>query len=85
MDETALIVDLYNTQKHRMVNYCILLADSSDAAMRIMLQDLLMEASEDQHALLQLLQLKNGYPCGIAPPYDIEQAKLHATQLKQNL
>ncbi len=84
MDETTLIADLYNTQKHRMVNYCILLADTSDATIRIMLQDLLMEASEDQFALLQLLQSQNGHP-SIAPLHDVEHAKLHAQHLKQNL
>lgn len=85
LDEKTLLSDLLSTQKQRMNAYCTLLGETSCADMRIMLQDLLIEASEDQFAIFQILQQKGWYPTKNAPQTEIDQAKQQALQMQGSM
>ncbi len=85
LDEKTLITDLLTTQKQRMSAYCTLLSETSCANMRMMLQDLFIEAAEDQFALFQLLQQKGWYPLKKAQQDEITQAKQQAQQMQSSL
>ncbi len=85
MDEKTLLTDLLATEKQRMSTYCTMLSETSCANMRMMLQDLLIEAAEDQFALFQILQQKGWYPTKDAQQSDINQAKQQAQQMQTDL
>ena len=85
MDEKTILNDLLNTQKQRMNMYCTLLAETSSASMRMMLQDLLVEAAEDQFAIFQIMQQKGWYPTKNAQQNELTQAKQQAQQLQTSL
>ena len=85
LDDKTMLMDLLNTQKQRMNAYCALLSETSCAEMRCMLQDLLIEASEDQFAIFELLQQKGWYPTKDAQESEVKQAKMQAQQLQHTL
>jgi spore coat protein F len=85
MDEKTMLTDLLSAQKQRMSTYCTLLAETSCPNMRMMLQDLMIEAAEDQFAIFKVLEQKGWYPTKDAPQSEIEQAKQQVSQMKTSL
>ncbi len=81
-DEKSLITNLLNMQKQRMITYCMLLSEASDLRIRIMLQDLLIEASEDQYALSQLIESKGWLQWNGAQEDEIQQARHKAVLMR---
>jgi spore coat protein CotF len=85
MDEKTILTDLLIAQKQRMSTYCTLLAETSSANMRMMLQDLLIEAAEDQFAIYQILTQRGWYTAKQAQQSEIDQARQQVMQMKTSI
>ena len=73
------------TCKQRMSAYSTLIAETTCPNLRTMLQDLFVEAAEDQYAIFDFMHKQGWYPVKQAKQEDITQAKEKAEQLKTSL
>ena len=82
LDDKAMLNDLLITCKQRMSAYSTLIAETTCPNLRTMLQDLFVEAAEDQYAIFDFMHKQGWYPVKQAKQEDITQAKEKAEQLK---
>ena len=85
LDDKAMLNDLLITCKQRMSAYSTLIAETTCPNLRTMLQDLFVEAAEDQYAIFYFMHKQGWYPVKQAKKEDITQAKEKAEQLKTSL
>lgn len=85
MDDKAMLNDLLITSKQRMSAYSTLISETTCADLRTMLQDLFVEAAEDQYAIFDFMHKQGWYPVKQAKQEDITQAKEKAEQLKTSI
>ena len=85
LDDKAMLNDLLITCKQRMSAYSTLIAETTCPNLRTMLQDLFVEAAEDQYAIFDFMHKQGWYPVKQAKQEDITQAQVMAEQLKTSL
>ena len=85
LDDKAMLNDLLITAKQRMSAYSTLIAETTCPQLHTMLQDLFVEAAEDQYAIFDCMHKQGWYPVKQAKQEDITQAKEKAEQLKTSL
>ena len=85
LDDKAMLNDLLITAKQRMSAYSTLIAETTCPQLRTMLQDLFVEAAEDQYAIFDCMHKQGWYPVKQAKQEDIPPATQKAEQLKTSL
>lgn len=85
LDDKAMLNDLLITSKQRMSAYSTLISETTCPDLRTMLQDLFVEAAEDQYAIFDYIHKQGWYPVKQAKQEDITQAKEKAEQLKTSI
>lgn len=85
LDDKTMLNDLLITNKQRMSAYSTLISETTCPNLRTMLQDLFVEAAEDQYAIFDCMHKQGWYPVKQAKPEDITQAKEKADQLKSSI
>ena len=82
LEDKVIFQDLLITNKQRMNAYSTLIAETTCPNLRTMLQDLFVEAAEDQYTIFEFMQAQGWYSTKYANYDEIVQAKQTAEQLK---
>ncbi len=85
LDDKTMLNDLLISNKQRMSAYSYLISETTCPQLRTTLQDLFVEAAEDQFAIFEYMHQQGWYPTKQAKPEDITQAKEKAQQLKSSI